>query len=72
MVLRLSLTSHGIPTTCFVEKKFFLTLSAPNFGRHLSSVFILCVCVGGGGVVFFIIILTNYCLERRLYVKLKD
>ena len=35
-----------------------LTLSAPNFRRHLSSAF------------FYI--LTNYRLERRLYVKLKD
>ena len=33
-----------------------LTLSVPNF-RHLSSAFF---------------ILTNYRLERRLYVKLKD
>ena len=37
---------------------FCLTLSAPNFIRHLSSAF------------FFT--LTNYRLERRLYVKLKD
>ena len=36
----------------------FLTLSASNFRRHLSSAF------------YFI--LTNYRLERRLYVKLKD
>ena len=34
-----------------------LTLSVPNFRRHLSSAFF---------------ILTNYHLERRLYVKLKD
>ena len=36
-----------------------LTLSVPNFRRHLSS-------------AFFFFILTNYRLERRLYVKLKD
>ena len=35
----------------------FLSLSAPNFRRHLSSAFF---------------ILTNYRLERRLYVKLID
>ena len=34
-----------------------LTPSAPNFRRHLSSAFF---------------ILTNYCLKRCLYVKLKD
>ena len=34
-----------------------LTLSVPNFRQHLSSAFF---------------ILTNYRLERRLYVKLKD
>ena len=38
-----------------------LPLSAPNFRRHLSSAFF-----------FFFLILTNYRLERRLYVKLKD
>ena len=39
---------------------YSLTLSAPNFRRHLSSVF------------FFFLIFTNYCLERRLCVRLKD
>ena len=37
-----------------------LTLSVPNFRRHL-SLFVVC---------FFV--LTNYSLERRLYVKLID
>ena len=39
-----------------------LTLSVPNFRRHLSSVFFF----------FFVIFLANYCLESSLYVKLKD
>ena len=45
--------------TTFCLHKSCLTLSVPNFRRHLSS-------------AFFLFILINYRLERRLYVKLKD
>ena len=38
------------------ENRSTLTLSAPNFGLHLSSA----------------LFLNNYRLERSLYVKLKD
>ena len=45
-----------------------LTFSLPNFRRHLSSVFLFIIII----IIIIINILTNYRLEQRLYVTLKD
>ena len=48
-----------------------LTLSMPNLRRHLSSFYVF-VFFFFLLLFFFSFFLTNYCLERSLYVKLKD
>ena len=59
MIQRINQTENKVPYNC-------LTLSAPNFRLHLSSILFFIYLF-----YFFFCFLTNYQLERKYYVKLK-